>query len=74
MLGDKVRLSDADDSQPSYFSLERIGQKSHDGRRAMSGPMPIDGIKMSLIHSCPPPPPPLAPLSLILSLSLQNLG
>lgn len=39
--------------------------------------MPIEGIKMSLTHSCPPPPPPApsAPhVSYSQSLSLLNLG
>lgn len=36
--------------------------------------MPIEGIKMSLIHSCPPPPPPPLHVSYTQSLSLLDLG
>lgn len=28
MLGDKVQLSDADDSQPSYFSAKELGKNT----------------------------------------------
>lgn len=70
MLGDKVQLSDADEVIFLRENWTKIPWRSESKKR----PMPIEGIKMSLIHSCPPPP--LFPMSLTHShsLSLLKLG